>query len=42
MTKNLQNYLDNRFEIIYQNSVKYTKRKTELNDFSQECPYTLE
>lgn len=42
LTKNLQYFLANRLELIYQNSLKYTKRKTELNIFPQKCPYTLE
>ncbi len=42
LTKNLQKYLVNRFELIYQNSVKYDQRKTELNTFPQKCPYSLE
>jgi hypothetical protein len=42
LTKNLQNYLASKFELIYQNSVKYTQRKINLNTFPQKCPYTLE
>ena len=42
LTKKLENFLANRLELIYQNSLKYTKRKTELNIFPQKCPYTLE
>ncbi len=42
LTTNLQNYLESRFELIYQNSVKYTKRKTYLNTFPSKCPYSLE
>ena len=42
LTKNLQNYLASKIELIYQNSVKYTKRKTNLNSFPKKCPYTLE
>ena len=42
LTKNLQNFLVSRFELIYQNSLKYTKRKTELDTFPQKCPYSLE
>jgi hypothetical protein len=42
LTQNLQNYLASKFELIYQNSVKYTHIKTNLNTFPQKCPYTLE
>ncbi|NET00915.1 MAG: DUF29 domain-containing protein [Sphaerospermopsis sp. SIO1G2] len=42
LTKNLQNYLVSRFELIYENSLKYTKTKTELNTLPQKCPYSLE
>ena len=42
LTKNLHNFLANRLELIYQNSLKYTKRQTELNTFPQKCPYSLE
>nr|WP_048320823.1 DUF29 domain-containing protein [Crocosphaera watsonii] len=42
LTKNLQNFLFSRFELIYQNSLKYTKRKTELDTFPKKCPYSLE
>jgi len=42
LTKNLQSYLASKIELIYQNSVKYTQRKTNLNIFPEKCPYTLE
>ncbi|WP_232826174.1 DUF29 domain-containing protein [Cyanothece sp. BG0011] len=42
LTKNLQKFLVSRFELIYQNSLKYTKIKTELDTFPPKCPYTLE
>ncbi len=42
LTKNLHNYLASKLELIYQNSVKYTQRKTNLNTFPQKCTYTLE
>ncbi|NBD31666.1 MAG: DUF29 family protein [Cyanobacteria bacterium] len=41
LTKNLQSYLASKIELIYQNSVKYTQRKTNLNIFPEKCPYTL-
>ncbi|MFP4692854.1 MAG: DUF29 domain-containing protein [Halothece sp.] len=42
LTKTLQSYLASKIELIYQNSVKYTQRKTNLNIFPEKCPYTLE
>ena len=42
LTKNLKSYLASKIELIYQNSVKYTQRKTNLNMFPEKCPYTLE
>ena len=42
LTKNLHNFLANRLELNYQNSLKYTKRQTELNTFPHKCPYSLE
>lgn len=42
LTKNLQSYLASKIELIYQNSVKYTQIKTNLNIFPEKCPYTLE
>jgi len=42
LTKNLQSYLASKIELIYQNSVKYTQRKTNLSIFPEKCPYTLE
>lgn len=42
LTKKLQSYLASKIELIYQNSVKYTQRKTNLNIFPEKCPYTLE
>ncbi len=43
LTTNLQNYLDNELNIIYQDALEYVKQKTGFCvDFPEECPYSLE
>jgi hypothetical protein len=42
LTNNLRKHLVNNLQQIYQKSSKYAQRKTQLNTFPLECPYTLE
>jgi hypothetical protein len=42
LTKNFYNYLSEEFALIYQNSLKYAQRKTNLDIFPNQCPYTLD
>lgn len=42
LTKNFYNYLSEEFALIYQNSLKYTQRKTNLDIFPNQCPYALD
>ncbi|MDJ0728965.1 MAG: DUF29 domain-containing protein [Crocosphaera sp.] len=44
LTTNLKNYLESELEIVYQNSVKIAAKKMNynINQFPEQCPYTLE
>ena len=43
LTTNLQNYLGDELNTIYQDALEYVRQKTGLSvDFPEECPYTLE
>jgi hypothetical protein len=42
ITTNFRNYLTEELDKIYRNAVKYVSKKSGLNTFPQQCPYTLE
>jgi len=42
MTTNFYNYLSENFERIYQDARLYVSKKSKLNIFPSQCPYTLE
>jgi Domain of unknown function DUF29 len=42
MTTNFHNYLTEELDKIYHNAAKYVSKKSGLNIFPQQCPYTLE
>jgi hypothetical protein len=42
MTTNFRNYLTEEFDKIYRDAAKYVSKKSGLNTFPQQCPYTLE
>ncbi|NET72172.1 MAG: DUF29 domain-containing protein [Sphaerospermopsis sp. SIO1G2] len=43
LTKNLQNYLNNELEKIYQCALRYVQQKTSFKlEFPKSCPYSLE
>jgi len=42
LTSNFYNYLTLELDKIYRNAFKYVQRKSNLNIFPKECPYTLE
>ncbi|MGI0479598.1 DUF29 domain-containing protein [Geminocystis sp. CENA526] len=42
LTTNLYNHLQQELISIYQDALKYVKRKSRLNTFPNQCPYTLE
>ena len=43
LTTNLQNYLGDELNTIYQDALEYVRQKTGFSvDFPEECPYTLE
>ena len=43
LTANLQNYLSDELNTIYQDALEYVRQKTGFSvDFPEECPYTLE
>ena len=42
LTTNLKIYLDRELEKIYQDALRYVKRKTRLDIFPQQCKYDLE
>ncbi len=42
LTTNLYNHLSTELITIYQDALKYVKRKSRLNTFPHQCPYTLD
>ncbi len=42
MTGNFRNYLTEDLDKIYRNAAKYVSKKSGLNIFPEQCPYTLE
>lgn len=43
LTQNLQNYLNNELNNIYQDALEYVQQKTGFSvNFPEECPYSLE
>jgi len=42
LTTNLRNYLNQKLDQIYQDALKYSQRKTRLDNLPQQCPYSLE
>lgn len=42
MTSNFYKYLETDLQSIYQNALRYAKRKSKLNNLPSECPYNLE
>lgn len=43
LTTNLQNYLNNELNSIYEDALEYVRQKTGFSvDFPEQCPYTLD
>ncbi len=43
LTTNLQNYLNNELNSIYEDALEYVRQKTGLSvDFPEQCSYTLD
>ncbi len=42
MTSNFRNYLTEELDKIYRDAAKYVSKKSGLNVFPEQCPYTLE
>lgn len=42
LTTNLHQHLEEEFNIIYQDALRYVNKKTRLNILPTTCPYTLE
>jgi len=42
LSANLRKHLEDNFSIIYSNALDYVKAKTNLTNFPELCPYTLE
>jgi len=41
LTTNLHQYLEQEFETIYQDALRYVTKKTRLKTLPSQCPYTL-
>ncbi|WP_373479572.1 DUF29 domain-containing protein [Geminocystis sp.] len=42
MTSNFYKYLETDLHSIYQNALRYAKRKSKLNNLPSECPYNID
>ena len=42
LTTTLRQYLEQELSIIYQDSLRYTSKKTRLQNLPKDCPYSLE
>lgn len=42
MTTNFYNYLSENLSSIYSKALKYVQKKSRIDTFPQECPYTLD